>query len=43
MKVNTRDDFNGDDDDDKVRYYTGLPSFVILKALFNLVRKIICH
>ena len=33
MKANTRDDFNGDDD--KMRYYTGLPSLVTLMALFN--------
>jgi len=35
MKANTLDDFSGDDD--KVRYYTGLSSFVTLMALFNLV------
>ncbi|KAK2144744.1 hypothetical protein LSH36_734g01030 [Paralvinella palmiformis] len=35
MKANTLDDFSGDDD--KVRYYTGLSSFVTSMALFNLV------
>ncbi|XP_048242685.1 uncharacterized protein LOC124115552 [Haliotis rufescens] len=35
MKANNTEDFDGDDD--KVRYYTGLPSFVSLLALFNLV------
>ncbi|XP_046553592.1 uncharacterized protein LOC124263025 [Haliotis rubra] len=41
MKANNTEDFEGDDD--KVRYYTGLPSFVTLIALFNLVSYGICQ
>ncbi|XP_046558967.1 uncharacterized protein LOC124268010 [Haliotis rubra] len=35
MKANLPEDF--EDDNDKVKYYTGLPSFTILMALFNLL------
>lgn len=37
MKANLPEDF--ENDNDKVKYYTGLPSFMTLMALFNQERK----
>ena len=38
LKKRTFDESSFKDNDKKVKYYTGLPNFIILSIVFNLIR-----